>query len=484
MTGATEGSSPATGINFVGTRNFNAGMTFITYTLKDTLGNITTCTPAVILTGGRELSISCPANKTVNAGPNNCYATNINLGHPAINGCGTLTVTNDAPAQFPVGVTYVTWTVSNSDGATLSCTQRITVTGGIPLTISCPSNKTVAADEGQCYATNVDLGTPSVTGCGTLTVTNNAPEQFPVGTTSVTWKVMDENNHTRTCTQLITVNGGTALSISCPPNKTVNANPERCFATNVELGTPITSGCGTLTVTNNAPSHFPVGTTFVTWKVKDANHNTRTCTQTIKVIDNQNPVINCPANITQSASNGQCNKRINTPDPSIHDNCGIVKLTWTMTGATSSSSCSNGINYVEAKYFNCGITTVTYKVWDVSNNMSTCSFTVTVNPGTQCSGNTHLTTENNSKAIPSGETNEIKITVFPNPAAEYFNIDVQTPGNEPVEIRVINMQGKTVQQEKGAPGQRYRLGDRLKAGMYFIEVKQAGKISVTKVIKL
>jgi hypothetical protein len=49
MTGATVASSPATGINFVGTRQFNLngttgqGVTTVTYTAKDAAGNIRTC---------------------------------------------------------------------------------------------------------------------------------------------------------------------------------------------------------------------------------------------------------------------------------------------------------------------------------------------------------------------------------------------------------------------------------------------------------
>ena len=52
----------------------------------------------------------------------------------------------------------------------------------------------VPADAGQCYATGVALGTPTTAdNCGVASVTNNAPAQFPVGTTTVTWTVTD--NH-------------------------------------------------------------------------------------------------------------------------------------------------------------------------------------------------------------------------------------------------------------------------------------------------
>ena len=43
LTGATSASSAATGINLVGTRAFNIGLTTVTYTAKDASGNTTTC---------------------------------------------------------------------------------------------------------------------------------------------------------------------------------------------------------------------------------------------------------------------------------------------------------------------------------------------------------------------------------------------------------------------------------------------------------
>ena len=61
-----------------------------------------------------------------------------------------------------------------------------------PPTISCPALVTVVASPGLCGATNVALGTPVVAdNCGPVSVTNNAPAVFPVGTNTVTWTVSD-----------------------------------------------------------------------------------------------------------------------------------------------------------------------------------------------------------------------------------------------------------------------------------------------------
>src|SRR5262249_21258498 len=45
--------------------------------------------------------------------------------------CAGATVTNDAPNQFPVGTTQVTWTVTDTSGNQGTCMQNVTVTNSL-----------------------------------------------------------------------------------------------------------------------------------------------------------------------------------------------------------------------------------------------------------------------------------------------------------------------------------------------------------------
>src|SRR4029434_8112611 len=123
--------------------------------------------------------------------------TGVSLGTPTglSDNCtlvANLTVGNDAPAHFPKGLTIVTWTVSDEAGNSTTCTQNVTVTDHEAPTIVCPAALTgVHTDAGQCYATGVNLGTPTglsdnCTLVANLTVGNDAPAQFPKGLTIVT----------------------------------------------------------------------------------------------------------------------------------------------------------------------------------------------------------------------------------------------------------------------------------------------------------
>ncbi|KIQ19111.1 hypothetical protein RT99_15315, partial [Flavobacterium sp. MEB061] len=327
------------------------------------------------------------------ADANSCAATGVVLGTPTTtdNCTGTITVTNNAPSSFPIGITTVTWTAKDASGNTQTCTQTVTVSDTQKPTITCPSNVTAVADVNSCAATGVVLGTPTTTdNCtGTITVTNNAPSSFPIGITTVTWTAKDAAGNTQTCTQTVTVSDTQKPTITCPSNVTAVADVNSCAATGVVLGTPTTTdNCtGTITVTNNAPSSFPIGITTVTWTAKDAAGNTQTFTQTVTVNDTQKPTITCPSNVTAVADVNSCAATgVVLGTPTTTDNC-----TGTITVTNNAPSS-----------FPIGITMVTWTAKDASGNTQTCTQTVIVNdnqkPTITCPSNITAVADVNSCA--------------------------------------------------------------------------------------
>lgn len=90
--------------------------------------------------------------------------------------------------------------------------------------------------------------------------------------------------------------------------------------------------------------------------------------------DTTPPTIVCPANVTAA-----CIHEVPTLIPTTSDNCGtIVAQSYTLSGATTAASPLTGINDASSENFLAGTTTVTYTVTDESNNVNTCSFTVTI----------------------------------------------------------------------------------------------------------
>ncbi|MBL0232450.1 MAG: HYR domain-containing protein [Chitinophagaceae bacterium] len=132
-------------------------------------------------------------------------------------------------------------------------------------------------------------------------------------------------------------------------------------------------------------SVFPVGVTTNTFRAVDAVGNVGTCSFTVTVTDNQAPTLTCPASIVRNTDAGVCYATVAVPNPVNTDNCAVVSLTYTITGATTATSPATGINYVGTRQFNLngttgqGVSTVTYTAKDAAGNTSICSFTVTVN---------------------------------------------------------------------------------------------------------
>lgn len=151
--------------------------------------------------------LSCPADVTVNAETGTCAAASVALGEPdATDNCGLADVVHDAPSSFPVGVTWVTWTATDYAGNSSSCTQAVTVRDATAPAIVCPADLTVEA--GPCLAaiTNFVPDEPEVSDdCGIAGWTSVAPGAFPVGVTSIVWRVWDAAGNTNACLQQITV---------------------------------------------------------------------------------------------------------------------------------------------------------------------------------------------------------------------------------------------------------------------------------------
>ncbi|MCK9639665.1 MAG: HYR domain-containing protein [Prolixibacteraceae bacterium] len=195
----------------------------------------------------------------------------------------------------------------------------------------------------------------------------------------VTFSASDQcGNVTSVNSNISVIDTQAPVFTSCPANLTVNTDAGKCYATGVNLGVPTaTDNCSSVTITNNAPVQLPTGVNLVTWTATDACGNKTTCAQTVTVKDNINPVITCPATVTQTALAGNCSlSNVTIPAPVSSDNCSVVTQKWTMGGVTIGSSPAMGINDVSGQSFNVGITTVTYTLADGAGNQASCSFDV------------------------------------------------------------------------------------------------------------
>lgn len=83
------------------------------------------------------------------------------------------------------------------------------------------------------------------------------------------------------------------------------------------------------------------------------------------------------------------------------------------------------------------------------------------------------------------ETNKkLEAIVYPNPSSADFNIKISSETDKEASVEIIDIYGKKLMQAKARTGTSIKMGQQLKAGIYFVRVIVAGEVTTTKVIKL
>ncbi len=321
------------------------------------------------------------------------------------------TVSNNAPATYPIGNTTVTWTATDANNNTATCTQVVTVIApeinvkGNALTIIDGDNSPSATDD-----TDFGQPLPSVPVIHTFTIENNGtapltisslsmsganPSSFTIGgiTTPLTLAVSGSTTFTVSFAAAPVGNYNAMLNINsndcdeaiynfslhgevscqpaafsvCPANISVNTIANQCNAavtyTATVTGVPApvvsytftgaTTGSGSGT---GSGSTFNKGITTVSINATNACGNVN-CSFTVTVVDNQPPATPTLANVTV----GECG---GTPSaPTTTDNCA-----GTITGTTST------VFPITAQ----GTTVVTWTFNDGNGNSTTANQNVIV----------------------------------------------------------------------------------------------------------
>jgi gliding motility-associated-like protein len=368
------------------TGTYPLGVTTVTWTVIDVNGNESSCSMTVTVVDDVAPAIFCPENITVNNDIGSCEAF-VSVPQPEIvENCGiqsvtnSVTGTNDASGVYPVGVTEVTWTVTDINGNENSCTMEIVVVDAEDPVISCPEDITLSAEAGVCEAL-VTMPEPDFSdNCGVESIVNDFNNTadgsgvYPVGTTTVIWTVTDLSGNTSTCSVDVTVIDDQLPEIICPADIIVENTPGFCSADVTVPSPEVSDNCGigvienNFTSTDDASAVYPVGTTEVTWTVFDLHGNSATCSMNVTVVDAEDPMITCPDDVVVSNDPGQCSAFVTVPEPLSTDNCGVESVI---------NDYNNTVNASDS--YPVGTTEVKWTVTDIHGNTSSCVMTVVVN---------------------------------------------------------------------------------------------------------
>jgi fibronectin type 3 domain-containing protein len=204
--------------------SLNAGTTYhFAISAYDTTGNESALSGDVAVTTTAVNTapvVTAPPNKTVEA---TGALTSVSLGTATASDAedGTLTATASDTGPFAPGTHTITWTATDSNGATGTATQTVTVNDTTKPTVTAPPDKTV---EATALLTPVSLGTATATDLvdGSLTATASPTGPFARGTHTITWTATDSHGNSATATQTVTVEDTTPPQ--APSGLTITAN--------------------------------------------------------------------------------------------------------------------------------------------------------------------------------------------------------------------------------------------------------------------
>jgi hypothetical protein len=282
---------------------FPVGETIITYMATDAAGNTATATATqkVTVIDNTMPTITAPPDVNLGTGPGATSCSKIindeDLGTATANdNCPNFMLSRSAIPLgniFPLGDTFITYTITDNSGNTASDTQKVTVTDTTPPLISAPANaeyqclsEVPAANSGNATATD-NCSTPSVT----VSESNNGGTGSSISPLIITrtFTATDTAGISASATQTITVIDTIAPTITAPPNVTKTVNSAPVFLSAAELGSPTASdNCAVASITSNAPATFPAGTTTVTYTATDFVGNSSTATQQVTIIVQNN----------------------------------------------------------------------------------------------------------------------------------------------------------------------------------------------------
>jgi hypothetical protein len=197
---------------------------------------------------------------------------------------------------------------------------------------------------------------------------------LPLGTHTITLLVTDRSGESDTDIVTVTVNDGTGPALECP-----TVLPAECAGPTGAAVTVVASASdacgGTVTVSNDrnaggadASGTYPFGTTEVTFTATDTAGNASRCTVPVHVVDQQAPVLDCPASLPVAECATTGGTFLNLQATAL-DLCG---------GTMEVSNDHTGTGLDASGFFALGTTSVVFTARDGEGHTSTCTTQVTV----------------------------------------------------------------------------------------------------------
>jgi len=344
----------------------------ITWTYTDAAGNSSNQTQTVEIKDVTDPTFATfPDNITVDAQAGVCGAeVSFTLPTFTDNCAGaTLNRTDGSSLNtgdvFPVGTSTLTYQLTDAGGNLVTKSLVITVTDKQAPVITPPVTISQANDAGKCGAQLTLTNPAAQDNCGIESITNDAADFFPVGTTTVKWTVTDIHGNTSDVSQEVTITD-TEEPKALAQNLTIQLGSSGTATISAEqVNNNSSDNCGIKSISINKTefSCQEVGTNTVTLTVTDIHGNTATAEATITVEDKTAPTALAKNMAVYLDASGNASVTPEQVDNGSSDACSTVQLALNKTNFTCNSV---------------GTNTVTLTVTDQAGNEATATAIVTV----------------------------------------------------------------------------------------------------------
>lgn len=423
------GSSDNCGIatTSINTSSFSCadvGANTVVLTVTDVNGNSNTCSAVVTVLDDVDPIVACQ-NITLQldaAGNASIVAMDVDAGSTDFCGIASRSIDISTFDCSDIGANTVVLTVTDTSGNTAMCNAIVTVEDSLGPDVVC-QNITVQLDTtgtATIVAADIDNGSTDVCGISTIDVDIALFTCANIGSNNVNLTVTDVNGNSSTCSAIVTVEDSIAPTVSCQDitvqlDVSGNAN---ITVFDIDGGSTDACGISTSSIDISSFGCDDLGINSVTLTVTDLNGNSSTCIANVTVQDVEDPIIDCPGNLTETIIPGTL---YTVPDfiadgvVTANDNCTTVLTTVTQTPTIGSQLAV-------------GTYSASMTIEDASGNEESCVFTLIVSD-----------TALNIQGVPSFSS----LKLYPNPTASILVLE-NTQLLKVNEINFYDLSGRLV----------------------------------------